>query len=316
MAAAIFKSLALGKVQLYLYPDPEHRFLPVILAESQKGKSIEKQLKSQENWVQFLERLSDGSYAIKKDAVREDKQGNFPIDLYRLQFIKNTAVLAPQHLSRTFRGGVDVLQQSQVGRMIAAIAGTGDLVLLSLRIPEDFSGDWQKKVQSNAALQKNPQTAMMAAMSGGMLTRLSDSLKSVESLAIGIRVDDTNSRQLSYVQQFRKGVDGHKIYQQLKSGRHSTLHVDGIVLKLIEILNDPLYHHNISYKKDNLLTLEISWEKQHDKTFLTALSEATFGQVFAPGIDLTPSNGPSEFDENLNGDKKLRLSHRPGNLKR
>ena len=291
LATGIFKSFALGKVQLYLYPHPEHTFLPVILAESEKGKSLEKQLVSQENYVQFFKRLSDGSYAIKKEAISEDKQNNFPIDLYRLQFIDNTAVFAPQDLFQIFREGKDPIRKSQVGRLMASIARPRDLIQLSLIIPEDISPMWQKKIQSNPAWQQNPQTAMISAMDGAVLAQLSEPLKGVESLALGFRLDDTGGRQLSYAQQFRKGVDGRKIYLQLRSGKRDVLNVDGIVLKLIELLNNPLYNHNILYN-NNRLTLELSWKKQHDKAFLAALSEATLGQVFAQGMDLTPSEGP------------------------
>jgi DNA-directed RNA polymerase subunit RPC12/RpoP len=291
MTTGIFKSFALGKVQLYLYPQPEHTFLPVILAESEKGKRLEKQLKLQENYVQFFERLSDGSYAIKKEAISENKLNNFPIDLYRLQFIDNTAVFAPPDLFQIFKEGADPVRKSQVGRMMASIARPRDLVLLSLRIPEDFSPDWQKKIQSNPAWQQNPQTAMIASIGGAVLAQLSEPLKGGESLALGIRLDDTGGRQLSYAQQFRKGADGRKIYQQLRSGKHDVLNGGGIVLKLIELLNNPLYKHNIFYN-NNRLTMEFNWEKQHDKAFLTALSEATLGQMFAQGTDLTPSEGP------------------------
>jgi DNA-directed RNA polymerase subunit RPC12/RpoP len=291
MATAIFKSFALGRVQLYLYPHPEYTLLPVILAESEKGKSLEKQLKSQENYVQFFERLSDGSYAIKKEAIPADKQNNFPIDLYRLQFIDNTAVFAPQDLFQIFKKGEDPIRRSQVGRMMASITKPRDLVLLSLRIPEDIGPMWQQKIQSNPAWQQNPQTSMVAAMGGAVLAQLSEPLKGVESLALGFRLDEKGGRQLSYAQQFRKGVDGRKIYLQLRSGKRDVLNVDGIVLKLIELLNNPLYKHNILYN-NNRLTLEFSWEKQHDKAFLTALSEATLGQMLAPGMDLTPSEGP------------------------
>lgn len=298
MATGIFKSLALGKVQLVLYPDPEHRFLPVILAESQRGKNIEKQLKSQENWVQFLERLSDGSYAIKKDAIREDKQGNFPIELYRLQFFKNTAVFAPEHLSQLFEKREDPLGKSRVGRMMAAISRPGDLARLSLIIPGDFSQDWQETIQNNPALQQNPQTAMLAAMSGGVLAQFSEPLKGVESLAFGFRMDDKNGRQLSYSQQFREGVDGRKIYQQLKSGNQENLPTDGIALKLMALLDDPRYNNNIVYD-NNRLALELSWEKQHDTAFVAALSEATLGQMFAQSMDIAPSEGPitAQYEE-------------------
>ena len=290
VTAGIFKSLGLSKVQLYLYPHAQYNFLPVILAESDNGQNLEKKLKSQGNYFQFLQRLSDGSYAIKKEAIPEAQQNNFPIDLYRLRFIDNTVVLAPQHLSRIFKQGEAAVRQSQVARMMASIAGPGDLALLSLRIAEDFSQNWQNKIQNNPALQKSPQRAMIAAMGDGVLAQLSDSLKSVESLVIGLSMDDSNGRQLRYAQRFRKGVDGRRIYQQLKSADPNNFNVNGIVLKLIEILNNPLYRHNILYQ-NNRLMLELSWTKQHDKTLLTALSEATFGQMFDQNMDLAPSEG-------------------------
>jgi hypothetical protein len=175
--------------------------------------------------------------------------------------------------------------------MIASIAGHRDLAALSVRIPENFNHDWQKKIQSNSAFQQNPQAAMMAAMGGGVLAQLSEPLKIVESLAVGFAVDETNGRVLRYAQQFRKGVDGGRIYRQLQSGKLSDLDVDHMVLKLIELFNDPRYRHTIGHK-NNRLALELKWEEQHDKAFWAALTEATLGQLFAGGMELTPAEGP------------------------
>jgi hypothetical protein len=291
MITGIFKSFGFGKIQLYLYPDPEHTFLPVILAASQDGKSLEKHLKSQNNYIQFLERQPDGSYRINKKALPEDKQNNFPIDLYRVKFIGNSAIFAPEHLAEVLKEGEGRLQKTQVAQMIAAIAKPGDLAALSVRIPENFAPVWQEKIQSNPALKQNPQTAMIAAMGGGVLTQLSESLKGTEALAISFRLNNANGRVLSYVQQFRNGVNGKKIVAQLKSGNHEDLNVDGIALKLIALLNDRRYRHQI-WHKNNRLTLRLNWEQQHDKALLTSLSEATFGQIFTQSKDLAPGKGP------------------------
>ncbi len=291
MTTRIFKSIGLGKVQLYLYPHPEHTFLPVILAESEDGQSLEKHLKSQGNYVQFLNRLSDGSYRFNKNALPEDKQNNFPIDLYRIRFIDNFAVFAPEDFAQVLKEGEDQVRKTQMAQMIAAIAKPQDLVVLSVVVPENFGNDWQKKIQGNPALKQNPQAAMMVAMGGGVLARLSEPLKGTESLAVSFRLDDTNGRVLSYAQQFRKGVDGKKIVEQLKSGNRDDLNIDGIALKLIELLNDPRYQHQIGHK-NNRLNLELNWDAQHDKALLTSLSEATIGQLFAQSMDLTPSEGP------------------------
>jgi DNA-directed RNA polymerase subunit RPC12/RpoP len=291
MTTAIFKSFGFGKIQLYMYPDPEHTLLPVILAASQDGKSLEKHLKSQNNYTQFLERQPDGSYRINKKALPEDKQNSFPIDLYRVKFIGNSAIFAPEHLVEVLKEGEGRLQKTQVAQMIAAIAKPRDLAALSVRIPENFAPVLQEKIQSNPTLKQNPQTAMIAAMGGGVLTQLSESLKGTESLAISFRLNSANGRVLSYAQQFRKGVNGKKIVAQLKSGNHEDLNVDGIALKLIALLNDRRYKHQI-WHKNNRLTLRLNWEQQHDKALLTSLSEATFGQIFAQSKDFASGKGP------------------------
>lgn len=291
MTAGIFKSIGLGKVQLYLYPHPEHTFLPVILAESKDGESLEKHLKSQGNYVQFLKPQPDGSYRFNKNVLPEDKQNNFPIDLYRIQFIDNIAVCAPENFAQALKKGQGLIHKTQVAQMMASIAKPQDLAVLSVIVPENFSTNWQKKIQSNPALKQNPQAAMIAAMGGGVLARLSEPLKGTESLAVGFRLDDTNGRVLSYAQQFRKEVDGKKIVEQLNSGNQEDLDADGIALKLIELLNDPRYQHQIGHN-NNRLYLEINWEEQHDQALLTSLSEATIGQLFAQSMDLTPSEGP------------------------
>ena len=291
MTTSILRSFGFNQIQLYLYPDSQHTFLPVIFAESEKGKSLKKKLESQGNYFQFFEPLTDGAFRIKKEVIPEDKQNNFPIESYRIQFVEHTAVFAPENLSRMFKNGQGALLKTQVAQMIASIAQPQDLVVLSVKIPENFNNDWQKKIQGNPALQQNPQFAMAAAMGGGMLAQLSEPLKGVESLAIGFRMDEANGRVLRYSQQFRKGVAGSRIYKQLQSGNPNDLDVDGIILNLIELFNDPRYQHQIGFKKNRLI-LELNWEKQHDKAFFASLSEATLGQLFAQGMELTPSEGP------------------------
>jgi hypothetical protein len=291
MTTRILQSFGLSQLQLYLYPDPEYTVLPVILFECQKGQSFEKNLKSQGYDIQFMEPVSEGVYRIKKYTIPANKQNNFPIDRYRIQFVEHGAVFAPENLMGLLTAEQNPVAGTRVAQMIASIAGPRDLAALSLRIPENFSDDWQKKIQNNSAFQQNPQAAMMAAMGGGVLAQLSEPLKSVESLAVGFAVDETSGRVLRYAQQFHKGVDGDRIYQQLQSGKLNDLDGDDMVLKLIELFNDPRYRHTIGHK-NNRLTLELNWEEPHDKTFWAALSEATLGQLFSGGMELTPAEGP------------------------
>ncbi|MGD9149482.1 MAG: zinc-ribbon domain-containing protein [Desulfobacterales bacterium] len=291
MTTTLIKSLGLTDVELYFYPHPQHGVLPVIFASGEDGNSLKTLLTSQINYVQVLEPHADGFYRIKKDAIPADKQNNFPIDLYRVQFIDNRAIFAPAGLINRFAEGPEPLHKTQVAQMIAAIAQPRDLAALSIRIPENLDTDWQKKIQSNPAVKQNPQAAMMIAMGGGMVNQLSESLKDVDSLAIGFRLDEANGRVLSYTQQFREGVDGKQIYRQLKAGNPDDLDVDGTVLKLIELFNDPRYKHTLAHK-NNRLMIGLNWEQTQDEAILSALSEATIGQMLAQGMDLSPSEGP------------------------
>ena len=291
MTTAILRSLGLSQVRLYLYPDPQNTFLPVIFVESHKGKSLEKQLKSHGNYIQFLEPVSDGVFRIKKDAIPRDKQNNFPIDRYRVKFIDNAAIFAPEKLAGMFTSAPDPVLNTQVGQLITSITQPGDLAVLSARIPENFSNEWQKTIRNNPALKQNPQIAMVAAMGDGVFAQLSEPLKDIESLAVGFRLDENNDRVLRYAQQFRKGVDASRIYHQLSSEKPDDLNANGMVLKLIEIFNDARYRHTIGHE-NNRLMLELNWEERNDKAILAALSEATVGQLFAQSMQLTPSEGP------------------------
>ena len=200
MTATIIKSFGLKDVELYLFPDVEHTFLPVIFATGEKGNSLESMLKAQANFVQVLEPLPDGSYRFKKEAIPADKQNSFPIDQYRVQFVDDMAIMAPENLSLFLQQGPASLIRTRVAQMIAAVAQPGDLATLSVRIPENLDAEWQKKIQSNPAVQQNPQANMMIAIGGGVLTQLAEPLKDVDSLAISFRLDDAKNRMLSYAQ--------------------------------------------------------------------------------------------------------------------
>ena len=265
--------------------------MPVIFASGGDGSSLKTLLMSQMKHVQILESQADGLYRIKKAAIPADKQNSFPIDLYRVQFIDNRAIFAPADLINRFSKGPKALYKTRVAQMIAAIAHPQNLAALSIRIPENWDANWQKKIQGNPAVKQTPQATMMIAMAGGMVNQLSESLTDVDSLAIGFRLDEANGRMLNYAQQFREGVDGKKIYQQLKSGNPDDLDADETVLKLIELFNDPRYKHTLAHQTNRMM-IGLNWKQTHDEAILSALSEATVGQMLARGMDLSPSEGP------------------------
>jgi predicted Zn finger-like uncharacterized protein len=291
MTTTLIKSLGLTDVELYFYAHPQYTLLPVIFASGEDGNSLKKLLTSQINYMQVLEPHPDGLYRIKKDAIPADKQNSFPIDLYRVQFIDSRVIFAPADLITKLAEGPETVHKTRVVQMIAAIDQPRDLAAMAVRIPENLDGDWQKRIQSNPAVKQNPQAAMMIAMGGGIVNQLSESLKEVDSLAIGFRIDETNGRMLSYAQQFRDRAYGKRIYRQLKAGNPDDLDAEGTALKLIEIFNDPRYKHTLAHKNNRLL-IGLNWAQTHDEAILSALSEATIGQVLALGMELSPSEGP------------------------
>jgi hypothetical protein len=74
------------------------------------------------------------------------------------------------------------------------------------------------------------------------------------------------------------------------SGAIDDFDVDGIVLNLIALIQDPRYHQQIQFD-NNRLALEFSWSEDDDNAFLSALSEATIGQLLARSMQLEPAAG-------------------------
>ncbi len=289
---SVINSLKLSRLQIYLFPDTIHTVLPVIVAQNSNSKNLEMTLKKAVAIQTMLERTPDGTYRLKKEAIPADKQNEFPIDLYRVQFVDDGAIIAPKSLLPDLKN-TEILQQTQVAQIAASVENPKDLAVLAVRIPENFQTGWEKKIHAVSALKENPQFTMMAAMGVGVLAQMTQTFEDIEALALGFRFEGDSGRTLSYAQQFRKGVDGAKVYQQLNSGEADDFDVDGIVLNLIELIQDPRYQQQIQFA-NNRLALEFSWSEKDDKAFITALSEATIGQLIAQGMQLAPSAGPIE----------------------
>ena len=283
------KALNLNRIQLYLFPDSSHTILPVIVAYPTKPKSLETKLKKAVAIQTMLEKMPDGSYRLRKETIPADKQNKFPTDLYRVHFVDEGAIVAPKSLLPELKNP-GILQYTQVAQMAASVENPEDLAVLAIRIPENFQPGWEKKIQDVPALKESPQIAMMAAMGIGVLAQMAEPFKDIEALALGFRFTEDTGRTLSYAQRFRKGVDGAKVYKQLSSGNADDLNADGIVLNLIALIQDPRYRQQIQFD-NNRLALEFSWSEKDDHAFLTAISEATIGQLMAQSMQLEPSAG-------------------------
>jgi predicted Zn finger-like uncharacterized protein len=288
---SLAKSLKIKRLEIYLYADQQKRILPVILAQGSNAKHLEKLFTGQEPFKQYFERQSSGKYRLKKEALAEEDQYNFPAEPYQMAVLKKGAVFSPLSFSSAITANQDLLLKTDLARFAKSIAAQGDLAEVAVRVPEDIQKGWEKKIQENPALKNNPQAAMMAGMGAGILSQLTDSLKPVEVLALGFRFDGDNGRALSYAQRFRPQIDGQAVYQKLNSGDLKDVKVDGVIRALIELFQDRRYQHKLQFA-DNRLALEFSWLKKDDQVFLAALAKATMGQLFAQSMELTPTAGP------------------------
>ena len=288
---SLVKSLKLERLEVFLYAPPDRQILPVILARGKNARHLEKIFTSQETFKKYLERQNAGNYRLKREALENADKYSFPEEPYQVTLIEKNAVFAPVSLSGAIAGNKNLLLDTDIARFAQSIANPKDLARVAIRIPQDLQKGWEKKITKNPALENNPQAAMMVGMGSGILSQLTDSLKPVETLALGFRFDGKTGRALSYAQQFRPDLDGNAVYQQLNTGDLEDVEVDGVIRALIELFQDRRYKHKIQFA-DNRLALEFSWLKKDDEIFLSALSKATFGQLFAQSMELTPTTGP------------------------
>jgi len=293
MLVSMLKSMDLSHLELYLYPAPNSQVLPVILAYGKSRKQLENVLSSQESFKKYLTGKSGDSYRLKEEVISDAAKYKFPREPYQVTLIDNRAVLAPLSFSGAIKENPRLLTTAAVAKFAQTIATQQDLAEIAIRVPESMAPGWEKKIQNHPAVQATSQTAMVAGMGAAIMARLTGSLKPVDILALGFRFNGQNGRALSYAQQFRSGIDGEKIYRQLAAANQKDTEIDGIIRNLIELFKDHRYQHRLDFK-DNRLALEFNWSQKEDEAFLTALTAATIGQLFAGSLELSPTPGEIE----------------------
>ncbi|CAB1070897.1 hypothetical protein D1AOALGA4SA_1060 [Olavius algarvensis Delta 1 endosymbiont] len=286
----LIKAMDLRQLELYLYPASDSRVLPVIMAHGGSRQQWKDVFNSEKSFQEYFTRESDDTYRLKPEAIGDAQKYDLPPEPYQLTLVENGALLAPVSFSAALQKTPDSLSNAPVVKFAHSIAKRQDLVAVGIRLPKNFIQGWEKKIQDHPAAQINPQTAMIAGMGTRIISQLSGSLKPVDILALGFRFAGQNGRALSYAQQFRPEVDGEKIYRQLAAADATGAEINGIIKNLIELFKDQRYQHTLDYK-NNRLSLEFSWSKTEDEAFLTALTAATIGQLFAASMELTPTPG-------------------------
>jgi predicted Zn finger-like uncharacterized protein len=288
---SLIKSLRLKRLDVYLYAGRRNQLLPVIMARGNQVRHLEKIVSRPEAFANYFERESAGRYRFKSETLDETKAYGFPDEPYQMIVVEKGAVFAPSSVAGALASDQSLLQKAVVAEFSESIADPQDLARAAIRIPGNLPRGWEKEIENNPAWAKNPQLAMIAGMGSGLLSQLADSLKPVETLALGFRFTDSDGRALSYAQQFRPEVDGSAVYQKLNSGELQDGEVEGVIRALWELFQDQRYQHDIQFA-GNRLDLEFSWLKKDDTVFWSALSKATIGQLFAQSMELAPTPGP------------------------
>jgi predicted Zn finger-like uncharacterized protein len=292
MMTRLLASMDLKQVELYLYGTPQNQILPVIMAHSSNRRQLEKILNSQKPFNRYFTRRSADSYRLNKDAF-EDAAKYSLSQPYEVILIEDGVALTPESLADTIRKTPQALADSPIAGFARDIATPHDMGSLAVRVPEGMNPEWEKNIQNHPAIQSIPQAAAIAGIGSAIVSRMAESLKSLESLALGFRFSGQNERLLTYAQQFKPGVDGEKIYRRLAAENRADPESDPIIRNLIQLFQDHRYRHTLKFK-DNRLEINLGWSAQDDEVFLTALTTATIGQLFAGSIELVPSPGAVE----------------------
>ncbi len=290
---SMMKSMKLSQLELYLYAAPNSQVLPVVLAHGGNRQQLENVFNRQESFKEYFTHKSGGTYRLKKEAIRDAQKYKLPREPYQVTLIDNGAALAPVSFSGAIKENPQILTNSPVAKFAQTIGKRQNLAAIAIRVPENMIQGWEKIIQNHPAVQATPQSAMIAGMGAAIMSQISGSLKPVDVLALGFRFTGQKGRALSYAQRFRPGVDGEKKYRQLAAANPADSEINGIIRNLVELFQDQRYQHTLDFK-DNRLALEFSWSEKEDDAFITALTAATIGQLFAGSMELSPTPGAVE----------------------
>jgi hypothetical protein len=282
IATAIYDALRPEQGHVFLYPDPEYQFLPVLLVHFPKQVGLKDALIKKGVLAQFMEPSTAGSYRIKSGGAVRKHKSDFPIDIYRVWLFEKSAVFGPVRLSHLWSGGEKALLSSAIVKFAESVRKPASLAAMSFHTG-DIQDGWEKSITDPLSQNPDPQVAQIAAMAGSALSTLTQPFRQINSLAIGFQIGPQKKRILSYVQEFRRDVDGDRIYQQLKTGVWEDMETGDFVLNLVELLNDRRLDSTVDFES-NRLSIDLTWSQEEDESILHSLADATIGYLFERSI--------------------------------
>lgn len=270
------KRLGIDRLEAFIFPDPTHTALAVVAFRGGREAAVKHLLTDDDLLGPYVQQTAKDIYRFKLEAFDPAQIGKVPVDLYELRLIGNDCLVAPRHLIEQLPSGRDMIAHTPAARFAEAIKHPDNVAELSVRIPRNFGDDWERAVSDHPLVKETPQAGMIAGMGVMLLQQMIGPFRQLEFMALGLRIDSGRKRRLSYAHQFRPEINGAAVYQAFQNKSADASH--GVLNSMIKLLEDPRLETGIKFH-DNRLTLNVGWDGLDDQGVLTALSQATLGQL-------------------------------------
>jgi DNA-directed RNA polymerase subunit RPC12/RpoP len=271
------KRLKIDAIEIFIFPDAVQTAPAAVALRGGEGIVIKDLLSDANFFGPYVEKIAKGRYRFKKQGLPEQDWGAFPVELYELRLIADDCLIAPRSFFERLPQGRDLLSDSPAARFSDAAKNPNNIAALSIRFPGNFSAGWEQKLAAHPVIKQTPQMRMVAGLGVQLIQQLSEPFKQLDFMALGLQINDDQQRQLTYAHQFKPEINGIAVYQAFQKKNADS--APGVLNSMVRLLEDPRLKTGIKFH-DNRLTLNIGWHKIDDKEVLTALSEATIGQLF------------------------------------
>ena len=293
----IIKGLNVETAHLFLYPDKEFQTVPVLLIKGVKQSEVEALLAAQGLIGDVLERVGPGFYKFKEDpmekeAAEEDEDSSIPTDRFRLWIRKDSAIVAPVSVLRSWNAGEARPLSTAVGKLGTGLSTDTSLLSLAVRLPETLSKDLDKGLKENPLL-AGTGSEDITDLVAQMLASVVDPLTKVKALGLRFSIREDESRLATYVQWYKKPLDAQTALKTLQAGTASQ-DADGIVSTLLEIAEDEATRTSHS-AKDGMLRVNVAWTEEKDEVIGGILMGAIMEMALG-GMGVTVSAGPDGSD--------------------
>jgi hypothetical protein len=295
----LIRDLNLGSAYLFLYPDQEFKFLPVLIVRSPNPLALQNLLTKDDLLARFVEKTADSSYKLKAEFLTEEALAGMPLDEYRIWATQKTLLFAPISMVDSWKAGAPQPMASRVAKTAATLKAQGHAFACAIQIPENIKDkDW-KDVSSELPIPAGEQSAMITGVGTDLISEMSDAFSTIDSFAFGFQLGANKQRVIEYTQQFRNSANVVKLFKNITQGRAGT----GEPTDLIEVLSHVIQSDAVTMSptlNGKNLSLKVSWAPAADQTVLESIGGYLMGKVMGAamsgmeGMEITMEQSETE----------------------